>query len=65
MNGTEALAMIEAIGLGLGGVHPTNEGLPKVAPQRLSRTPEQVAELKRLAQEKRDRKAAKRLKLKR
>jgi hypothetical protein len=58
MKGLEALAIIEAIGLGLGGHHPEPVRNKKVAPQRLQRTPEQVEELKRLAQEKRDRKAA-------
>lgn len=35
------------------------ENLPKVAPRRLQRTPEQVAELKRLAEQKRERRAQK------
>jgi len=58
MKGMEALAIIEAIGLSLGGHHPEPKTVNKVVPQRLQRTPEQVEELKRLAQEKRDRKAA-------
>ena len=59
MKGLEALAIIEAIGLGLGGHHPEPSGIKRLPPKRLQRTPDQVAELKRLAQEKRDRKSAK------
>ena len=59
MKGLAALAIIEAIGLSLGGHHPEQSGIKRLPPKRLQRTPEQVAELKRLAQEKRDRKSAK------
>lgn len=59
MKGAEALMLIEAIGLSLGGHHPEPREVIRVAPARLQRTPEQVSELKRLAQEKRDRKAKK------
>jgi hypothetical protein len=59
MNREEALAFIGSIGLALGRKHPEPRVSKKVAPARLQRTREQVEELKRLAQEKRDRKAAK------
>ena len=59
MKGMEALAVAAVMELSLDGRHPEQRTIHKVAPQRLQRTPEQVAELKRLAQEKRDRKAAK------
>jgi len=59
MNGEEALAFIESIGLAFGGEHPEPKRVVKVALARLQRTHEQVEELKRLAQEKRDRKSAK------
>ena len=55
MKASEAIVMY----LSLFGMYDEKPKQSRSLPARLQRTPDQVAELKRLAQEKRDRKAAK------